>query len=165
MPTIGIEVRRALPSEGGAVGALTERTYRAGGWTDDRYAAVLRDGWARIVHAEVLVALAGDVLAGTVTLARPDTPLGSFCAEGELEMRMLAVDEASRGQGVAGALLEACAAFARGEDARAIVLATEPDMHAAHRLYERHGYVRDPGPDRRFDRFELLAYRLDLTGG
>jgi hypothetical protein len=65
--------------------------------------------------------------------------------------------------GVAGLLMEAREDLARQERVAGIVLATEPDMHAAHRLYERRGYTRQAQRDRRIRRFYLLptAYRSE----
>ena len=37
---------------------------------------------------------------------------------------------------------------------------TEPDMYAAHRLYQRRGYVRRPGRDWQAGRFRLMVFRL-----
>ena len=39
---------------------------------------------------------------------------------------------------------------------------TEPDMYAAHRLYQRRGYVRRPGRDWQAGRFRLMVFRLEL---
>lgn len=55
----------------------------------------------------------------------------------------LFVDPAARRAGVGGELLEAAHAFARREGAVRVSLETALDNHAAQRLYERLGYVRD----------------------
>lgn len=52
------------------------------------------------------------------------------------------VPEARR-QGVARALMEAVASFARGTGAKSIALETAADNHAARPLYETLGYVTD----------------------
>ena len=45
-----------------------------------------------------------------------------------------------------------------------VVLSTLPAMHAAHRLYERHGFVRAPERDwSPAARVDLVAYHLDLA--
>jgi hypothetical protein len=44
----------------------------------------------------------------------------------------------------------------------AVVLSTEPDMYAAHRLYQRRGYVRQPDRDWQAGRFRLMVFRLQL---
>ena len=73
--------------------------------------------------------------------------MASVARAEEVEVRMLAVDEAARGRGVADRLMAACEALARDEGRAAVVLSTAPDMHAAHRLYRRRGYVRQPDRD------------------
>ena len=76
---------------------------------------------------------------------------------------MLAVSTQVRRRGVADRLVAAAEALAVERGATAVVLSTEPGMGAAHRLYERRGYVRVPERDWSVGPFELLAYRLDLA--
>lgn len=112
---------------------------------------------------------------GVVVLAHNGGPLNLLAVEGEAEFRMLAVDPKGRGRGVGESLVLAC--IDRGSrpphSARAIVLWTQPTMHAAQRLYERMGFVRVPqrdavmapgsegaaGPITR----ERWAYRLEIN--
>jgi len=157
-----VTVRRAEPAEADLVGALTERVYRAGGFGSDAYAAVLRDGRSRVRDAIVLVAATNGAIVGTVTLALPGTPLAHLSRPGEAEVRMLAVDEAARGLGVANRLMAACEALARNEGLTAVILCTETGMHAAQRLYERRGYLRDPARDWQTRNVHLLSYHLPL---
>ena len=56
----------------------------------------------------------------------------------------------------------ACEALSRQDGLAAVVLSTEPDMHAAQRLYRRRGYVRQPDRDWSTGRSALLVYRLSL---
>jgi len=67
------------------VGALTERVYRDGGFADDHYAEVLRDGpLTRSRDGIVLVAARRTgTITGTVTLALPGTPLAHLCRADE----------------------------------------------------------------------------------
>jgi ribosomal protein S18 acetylase RimI-like enzyme len=58
--------------------------------------------------------------------------------------------------------MDACEVLARNTGFAALVLSTEPDMHAAHRLYHRRGYVRQPGRDWQEGKFRLLVFRLRL---
>jgi ribosomal protein S18 acetylase RimI-like enzyme len=157
----GITVRRADPAEAGLVGELTERVYRNGGFGSGAYADVLRDG-SRIRDGIVLVAAADGTITGTVTLAQPGSPLAHMCRADEAEVRMLAVDEAARGHGVANRLMAACETLARDQGLAAMILCTETRMLAAQRLYERRGYLREPTRDWQIGNVHLIAYRLPL---
>lgn len=142
---------------------MTERVYAAGGWTDEAYSDVLRDGRSRIDEAIVLVATIDGVVVGTVTFAVPGTRFASISRTDEVEVRMLAVGEEARGQGVARRLMDECERIASADGFAGAVLSTEPDMHAAHRLYEGRGYVRQPERDWQLRGFTLLVYRRELT--
>ena len=157
-----VTVRRAEPAEADLVGALTERAYRTGGFGSDDYAKVLLDGRSRVRDGIVLVAAADGTIAGTVTLALPGSPLAHLSQAGEAEVRMLAVDQAARGLGLASRLMAACETLARDEGLIAVILCTETGMHAAQRLYERRGYLRQPARDWQIREVRLIAYRLTL---
>lgn len=156
------QVRLADLADADQVGILAERVYRQGGWADEGYSQQLRDGRSRVEQAIVLVATADDAVVGTVTVALPDSPFAEVCRPDEVEVRMLAVDEAARGQGIASLLMAAGETLARDKGFAGVVLSTEPDMHAAHRLYQRRGYVRQPGRDWQVRDFRLLVFRLQL---
>src|SRR5262249_49796542 len=81
---------------------------------------------------------------------------------GEAEVRMLAVDQAARGLGLASRLMAVCETLARDEGLIAVILCTETGMHAAQRLYERRGYLRQPARDRQIRDVRLTASRLTL---
>ena len=82
---------------------------------------------------------------------------------GEGEFRMLAVASAARGRGAGTALVRACAAAARARGHRALVCSSQDRMVAAHRIYARLGFVRDPARDwSPVPGVELLAFALPL---
>jgi len=159
-----VEIRRADLADAERVGGLAERVYRRGGWTDTAYSKHLLDGRSRIEDAIVFVAVADGVILGTVTVAWPGSRFSSVARVDEVEVRMLAVDEAARGRGIANRLIGACEALARDRGFAAVVLSTEPDMYAAHRLYQRRGYAREPDRDWSTGRSTLMVFRLKMSG-
>jgi GNAT superfamily N-acetyltransferase len=163
-----VVVRRARADEIDAVGALTERAYRAYGYFDNGiapgYAAELADARSRAAAAELWVAVDGDDrLLGTVTIALPGTEYAEVSRPGELEFRMLAVDPDARGRGIGGTLVQAVIDRARELGLPRVVLCSQDRMKSVHRVYERQGFRRlpdrdwDPLPD-----VHLIGYGLDL---
>ena len=76
---------------------------------------------------------------------------------------MLVVDPGSRGRGVGAALVRECLDRAHAAGCHRMVISTKPEMHAAHRLYERLGFVRAPERDwSPVPGVDLLAYARDL---
>lgn len=160
-------LRLADASELAAVGDLTLTAYEHDGWlgdAEDGYRDHLRDAFGRARDAELTVALDDDgTLLGTVTYCRAGTPWAEVSQPGEAEFRMLAVVPAARGRGVGRTLTVWCLDRARAEDCSAIVLSTLPVMAAAHRLYERLGFVRTPERDwYPAPGVHLITYRLEL---
>ncbi|MFE7166510.1 GNAT family N-acetyltransferase [Streptomyces sp. NPDC057616] len=163
-----IEIRSADPREYETLGEITARAYLqdgllAFGDEDDWYLGELKDVAKRASAAEVLVAVRdGDVLGG-VTFVPAGGPMAELARPSEAEIRMLAVAHAARGRGVGQALVGACVDRARNAGCTGVVLSTQHAMHAAHRIYERHGFVRVPERDWRpmpGHDFTLLTYEL-----
>jgi GNAT superfamily N-acetyltransferase len=104
------------------------------------------------------VAKDGDAIVGTIGLLDA----------GELALRKMFVRKDRRGpeHGVAVRLLETLLARARDEAAPRLFLGTRPEMHAAHRFYEKHGFVRVAASELppEFPRVAVdsVFYRLDL---
>lgn len=162
-----VTIREAAPDELEAVGALTVESYLADGTltADDPYTDRLRDAAARARDAVLLVAVgAGGRLLGTVTYVPPGTPFAELAADGEAEVRMLAVSPAARGAGVGRLLSEACVERARAAGCTALALSSGTWMTTAHRLYARLGFVRTPERDwSPVEGVRLLTFRLPLA--
>ncbi|MFE5207895.1 GNAT family N-acetyltransferase [Streptomyces sp. NPDC056600] len=165
-------IRPVLEGEHETLGAITAAAYLDDGLLafggSDSYLRTLRDVRARAAApgAEVLVAAEGDRLLGGVTFVAGG-PLADIAAADEAEIRMLAVARHARGRGVGEALVRCCAdrAGALG-GRRRLVLSTQPKMLAAHRLYERLGFVRAPlrdwNPVPEATDIDLLVYELPI---
>jgi GNAT superfamily N-acetyltransferase len=162
-----ILVRPALPTEFTRAGEISVAAYRADGWIPPghSYAERLADAARRAREAELLVAVDGEgVVVGTVTVCLPGTPWSEISKPGELEFRMLAVDQPARGRGVGGELVAAVVRRAREIGASRVVLSSLATMKAAHRIYRRMGFVRMPERDwAPEERMALQAYSLELS--
>ncbi|WP_307861485.1 GNAT family N-acetyltransferase [Cellulomonas wangleii] len=167
-PAGSVRVRPATAADVPQVGDVTARAYVTDGIVeaDHWYAAELRDAVRRVSDATVLVAAvpepdgpagtpppgasgggAAERVLGTITLAVPGSSYAEIARDGEVELRMLAVDPAARGAGVAEQLVLAALCEAVGRGTRDVVLSTLENMHAAHRLYARLGFVARPERD------------------
>lgn len=160
-----VEIRPPRAEEFAAVGELTVEAYRLDGLLSDEvgYEKELRDVAHRAEHAELLVAVEGDAVLGTVAVVRPGTSYAEISREGELEFRMLAVTGAARGRGIGEALTRAVLERARELGLGKVVLSSLDRMRTAHRLYERIGFRRLPERDwRPLPKVSLIAYEYDL---
>ncbi len=158
-------IRDAQQDEFGEIGDIRVGAYLADGFLspDSGYAPHLRELGAD-GSGQVLVAAAADGrLTGTVMLL-PWPQGGNLTkAPGEAEIRALAVRPEARGSGIGRALVAAVMALAARQGIRDLLLLTQPEMKAAHRLYEEAGFARlqardwSPEPG-----IVLLAYGLRL---
>jgi ribosomal protein S18 acetylase RimI-like enzyme len=164
-----IVIRAAHPTEYETLGEITAQAYLQDDLLtfgeSDWYLGELRDVAKRAAVADVLVAADGDRILGGVTFVTAGTHMAERAGPTEAEIRMLAVDRAARGRGAGEALVRACVDRARAaEDCTGIVLSTQPTMRAAHRIYERLGFVRVPerdwNPIPEAGDFVLLTYQL-----
>jgi len=162
-----MHIRAARPDEAAAVGELTVAAYQD--WLEgerDPYAEHLRNPEARLLEAELFVAVDQDdrTLLGTVTICPEGSAWREIGQGDEGEFRMLGVAPEARGRGIGGALTQFCLDRFREVGASAIVLSTLPEMAAAHRIYERLGFVRTPDRDwRPYPDTVLITYRKDLA--
>ncbi len=127
----------------------------------------LRDVALRDEQAEVWVAVLDegghDRVVGVVTYCPPGSPWREIGREEEGEFRMLAVDPAAQGTGAGTALARLCEERAREHGATGMALSSLATMTAAHRIYARLGYGRDPGRDwSPVPGVDLLAFRKSL---
>jgi ribosomal protein S18 acetylase RimI-like enzyme len=162
---VPIEIRRATSSEFPAVADLCVAAYAPFVGGDHQYVAVLRDVAPRASEAELLVAAEpdGGRVLGTVTFVPDGVPLGEIAGPGEAEFRMLAVDPAAHGRGVGTALLQRVLDDSRGRAAAGVVCSSLPEMRAAHRIYRRLGFRREPDRDwSPVPGVDLLAFAIAL---
>ncbi|HSF35434.1 MAG TPA: GNAT family N-acetyltransferase [Nocardioides sp.] len=143
-----MEVRRIRPEEHAAAGEVCVAAYDPllTGAEDD-YRDRLRDVATRDAQAEVWVAALDDRVVGVVTYCPPGSPWREIGRDDEGEFRMLAVHPAAQGSGAGTALARLCEERARVDGATGMALSSLATMAAAHRIYARLGYVRDPGRD------------------
>jgi ribosomal protein S18 acetylase RimI-like enzyme len=163
---ISLEIRPARTDELARIGDLTAAVYIAGGYInpDGAYVHKLRNAASRAREAELVVAVDNGEPTGTVTYCRHGSSWAQLTVPGEAEFRMLAVVPAARGLGLGEALVRHCIGRAREDGCTALRLSTEPIMHAAHRIYDRLGFVRTPERDWRPEPGvdTLLTYVLAL---
>jgi ribosomal protein S18 acetylase RimI-like enzyme len=143
-------IRDAYPDELAAIGKLRLVAYRADGFLapDSGYAPRLRDLGADGLGI-VLVAVdpAGGPPLGTVMLQLWPNAGPVVRGPGEGEIRALAVRPDAQGAGIGRALVTAVIDRAVREGVRHLVLFSQPDMKAAHHLYEEAGFRRLPERD------------------
>ena len=162
-----MRTRRARPGDLAAIGEVTVAAYAdfTAGDADD-YVHRLRDAATRDREAELWVATPDDSeeVLGTVTICPPGSPWREIARDDrEGEFRMLAVAPDARGAGIGAALLDLVIDHFRRAGSARVVMSTLPQMRAAHRIYERAGFVRDPDRDwAPVPGVDLLGYRLDL---
>ena len=158
-------IRTARPEELAAVGELTVRVYVGDGLANPGYVETLRDAEGRAKAATVLVAVdpKADDLLGAVTLVTEGGAYAENADPGEAVVRMLAVDPPARQRGIGEALVRECMHRAKVHGCHRLVLSTQPEMTAAHRIYERLGFVRRPARDwSPIPGLDLLVYTYEL---
>lgn len=172
-----MQIRDATPDEMAEVGEIRITAYQADGFlsADSGYVLHLRalgaDG-----NGQVLVAVAqqpangqgssapGGRIVGTIMLQAWPHAGPTVLGPDEAEIRALAVRPEVQGGGIGELLLRRVIERAAEIGVRHLVLCTEPEMRAAHKLYERAGFVRlherdwSPAPD-----VKLLVYGLRLA--
>jgi ribosomal protein S18 acetylase RimI-like enzyme len=164
-------IRDARPEDRAAIRALTLAAY-------EEHAPVMApSAWAALRDA-ITTTLDGEVVAERIVAERHGAIVGSvmLCPPsegaygGELarlaspEVRLRAVSQAARRQGVGKALMDECMRRARASGATSLGLHTSDSLRAAVRMYERMGFERNPDDDFQPPGAELVkAYRLRLS--
>ena len=160
-----MRTRRARPEDLAAVGDVTVAAYAEfTGDNTDGYVHHLRDAATRDREAELWVATPddSDQILGSVTICPPGSAWREISEETEGEFRMLAVAPEARGLGAGTALLDLVIGHFWAAGAPRIVMSTLPSMRAAHRIYERAGFVRLPARDwAPAPGVDLIAYCLE----
>jgi ribosomal protein S18 acetylase RimI-like enzyme len=146
---VRIELREAsTPAEWDDAMAMLTAVYVDGGFTAAEMAASLFNRTKLDGQGALLVALGeGGKVAGAVFMLRSGSTLRQIASDREAEFRLLGVDPSCRGSGIGEALVRQCVSLAKASSASALVLSTQKTMTAAHRLYERLGFVRHPERD------------------
>jgi ribosomal protein S18 acetylase RimI-like enzyme len=162
----GVLIRDAHPDEYSEIGDIRVGAYLADGFLspDSGYAPRLRELGTDGLDPVLVAVDDHGTLIGTVMLQV--WPQGGGVVKGpdEAEIRALAVRPEARGAGVGRALLAAVIDRAARLDVQHLVLLTQPEMKAAHHLYDTAGFSRlperdwSPEPDVR-----LLAYSMRLA--
>lgn len=159
-------IRLARPGEYAAIGQLTLEAYTVDGFhaPEADYGKELLDAEGRAGKAELYVATDADgTLLGTATYCPPGSDYAEIAGAEEADLRMVAVARSARGRGIGEALVRHILARAREQELAALVLSSSEAMHAAHRLYERLGFVRTPERDwRPVPEILLRTYRKPL---
>jgi ribosomal protein S18 acetylase RimI-like enzyme len=165
-------IREAAPEEMAEVGDIRVAAYVAGGSLSagSRYAATLRELGADGKDLVLVAVIPEDDgmsewVIGTIMLQRWPNTGQVVGGPDEAEVRALAVrPEAQRG-GVGAELLGRLIERANETGIGQLVLCTKPEMNAAHRLYERAGFIRRPERDwAPVPDMTLLVYDLRLEG-
>lgn len=142
-------VRRATAADVDEVAGITVRAYVEDGFVaaDDTYVEELGDAASRLAHAELWVAEVEGVVVGAVTFCPPGSTYRELATDREGEFRMLAVEPASRGRGVARALVRQCLDRCAELNLTHLVLCSLPQMTPAHALYLSMAFGRDHALD------------------
>lgn len=169
---MAIEVREPTAVEHAEAGRVTAEAYREfigpgdEGWV--RYLERIADVADRAKRTTILVAVEDGRILGSLTLEldgrvrnEDDEELRPLDPD-EAHIRMLGVDPAARGRGVARALMAESERRAHSAGKRVLTLNTTTRMRAARAMYEWLGYEREA--DTVFpDGFVLLGYRKRLS--
>lgn len=162
-------IRPIATDEYARLGALTVAAYvTLDGHVDEPdYEIELADVRTRAEAPSTTVLVAidtdGELLGGVTYVKDEESPFAEHDVDGAASIRMLAVDTARRRTGAGEALVRACIDRARDDGRTQIVLHSTAWMTAAHTLYDKLGFARDPSLDWDVNPdIKLVAFRLTL---
>ena len=162
-----ISVCRNTPEEFKSIASLLISAFVDEGHTDAAHAGLLTSPTELQKRGEIFLARDGSnsgELLGMAILVRPISPARQVAEADEAELHLLAVSTIARGRGIGAALTQACEARALAAGFKKMVLSTQPTMKAAHHVYERLGYNRNPARDwTRANGRSFLVYEKSLT--
>lgn len=169
-----VEIREAKPDEYAQIGELTVRVYRQlpgmpGVEAMPEYYAMLANVPGRITDASVKVIAAcaeGAVLGAVMYYGRMAFYGSGGSAPQEKNacgMRLLAVDEKARGQGIGRKLTEYCLTLARASGQGQMILHTTKAMRQAWAMYERMGFEHSPDLDFMQGPLPVFGFRKSLA--
>jgi GNAT superfamily N-acetyltransferase len=153
--TAAFHVRLATPEDAGAISKLLHEAF------DEFKPLYTPGGFAAtaLTTQQVLMRMS----EGPVWLAiRATEPLGTVAAvlrQESVYMRGMAVLPAARGLGVGAQLLKTVEHWALAQRSARVFFTTTPFLHAAIRMYEKHGFRRVEGPTQ--DLFGTSLFTMD----
>jgi len=151
------------PSEDQEIGSLLKRIFVEEGYTDKSLAEKLFHPDDVRKRGEIILAQSPDrELLGMIICTAAPSPACRVARSDEVEVQLFAIDPKARGQGIASALIEASERLAYSFGFTKMVLSTQPTMTAAHKVYERHGYKRNPSRDWRRNETIFLVYEKSI---
>lgn len=167
LDSLDVQIRRLCADDAAAddAGRVVQDAYFAlhGYPREDEYDRTIGDVRSRVDETDVVIAEIDGRVVGCLTfVAGADNPHAEFSDPDAASFRYFGVDPSAAGRGVGEAMVQWCIAEARALGRRRLRIHTLTMMHAAQRLYERLGFVRDPTHDADWDGVVGLAYRRDL---
>ena len=164
-------IRPIEPDEYARLGVLTLAAYTTldGHVSEPDYEEELADVRTRAEAPSTVVLVAvdddGELLGGVTYVADERSPFAEYSLDGAASIRMLAVDGSRRRSGAGEALVRECIDRARAGGRAEVFLHSTQWMTAAHGLYAKLGFERDPTHDWEVTpEINLLAFRLPLAG-
>src|SRR6266436_4106236 len=147
-----VEFRVARPEEYEEAGRVTALAYREfvppdapQDWND--YLDRIADVAGRAERTKIVIAVEGATVVGSATLeiyGRTEADDDRVPDPDEAHIRMLGVDPAARGRGVAKGIMAECERLSLDAGRTRITLNTTSRMQAAQNMYEALGYERFP---------------------